>query len=628
MTRLVLGRMPRAVTGAVAGWLLAALPLLLLGYYRPLPAAPLCLAAAGLMGWLTVRRAADVAGPAWAAWATLAMVAGFLVLAWGWSGEHVILRRDAGSYALHAQWLAAHGSLPIPGTTDVFGPDVRFSSPGFYPDGDAVVPQFLAGAPLLLAVGGWLGGLSGILHADAVVGAAAVLAVAGLTARVAGARAAPFAALVTGLCYPVLHAARSPYSEPLALLLLFGGLAVLADRRAPLLGGLLVGLAALARVDAPADLLLLMPYAVLVPSGVRVGVGLAVGVGVGLLDGLVLTRPYLTSVRRELLAIAVAAVVLSLAALALRRRQRPAWLPTVAAGSVAAVAALLWVRPLLQTVRRPNTASGTIGVLQVRQGLTRDPLRTYDEQSLHWVAWWLGLPLLVLAVVGLVLLVLRRVARAPDRFEVAPFLLVLGAAALVVLYRPSITPDHPWADRRLVPVVLPGLAVCAAYALGRLRRPLAVGLGAASLVPLVVATGPLLTNATERGELTVLERLCDRLPPNAAVAVSGGRATNEWPQAIRGECEVPTAVVPGDLLPRSLPRICTAVRASGQQLVAVAENPTSLRAAGLQPSLVASITPREDARLLTRRPTDTVPLRVEIWAAPGLPSCYVRGISH
>jgi hypothetical protein len=29
------------------------------------------------------------------------------------------------------------------------------------------------------------------------------------------------------------------------------------------------------------------------------------------------------------------------------------------------------------------------------------------------------------------------------------------AATALILYRPAITPDHPWADRRLVPVVLP-----------------------------------------------------------------------------------------------------------------------------------------------------------------------------
>ena len=41
-------------------------------------------------------------------------------------------------------------------------------------------------------------------------------------------------------------------------------------------------------------------------------------------------------------------------------------------------------------------------------------------------------------------------------------------------YRPGITPDQPWASRRLVPVVLPGFILLAvwtvAWSCGKIRR--------------------------------------------------------------------------------------------------------------------------------------------------------------
>lgn len=643
---LLLGYAPLTLPALAAGWLLAGLPLLLAGVYRPLPATLLGVPVAAAFGWLVLRRCPRLDGPAWAGWLTLAVVAAFVVLAWGWSSEHVVLRRDAGSYGLYAQWLTGSGRLPIPADAAVFGPgsgtaggSISFASPGFYGAGGSVVPQFMPGAPMLLAVAGWLGGLGGILHADALLGGAALLAVAGLTARVAGPRWAPFATLGTGLAYPVLHAARSPYSEPLALLLLFGGLALLAERRLDLLGGLLAGLATVARVDAPADLLLLVPYAVL--AAPLAGAGLALGVGVGLGAGVVLSRPYVGSLGSELLQIAAGAVLL--AGLALAARRRPGWgrnvrrlLPGLAAGAVLAAVGLLAVRPLVQTVRRPNTASGMIGALQQRQGLARDPTRTYDEHSLHWVAWWLGWPVVILAVAGLAVLVRQRLRGLPARshgagYDPAPLLLVVCGAALIVLWKPSITPDHPWADRRLVPVVLPGLVVCAACLLARLpgwltdlapralpgrRAGQGVGLlGALVLVPVGLATAPLIGTATERGEVAAVRQLCARLGPQAAVVVTGSRGRNELPQAVRGICGVPVAVVDEQQLVAVLPGIRTAVGPSGHRLAVVAMSPDVLRAAGLAPVRVVTLATREDARRLRTRPRADVPLGVEFWVA-------------
>jgi hypothetical protein len=630
---LVLGYAPLAFAALAAGWLLAGLPLLLLGAYRPLPATLLGTPAAMALGWCVLRRCQRLDGPAWAGWLTLGVVVAFAVLAWGWSSQQVILRRDAGSYGLYAQWLAGSGRLPIPARSDVFGPGVSYASPGFYGDGGSVIPQFLPGTPMLLAAAGWLGGLAGTLHANALLGAAALLAVAGLAARLAGPRVAPFVAVGTGLAYPVLHAARSPYSEPLALLLVFGGLALLAERRADLLGGLLAGLATVVRIDASADLLLLVPYAVLVAP--LAGAGLGLGVGCGLLAGLVLSRPYVGSVGGELVMTAAAAVLLTGLSIAVRQRWRSGrWahrMPVLAAGAVVGAAVVFAVRPLLQTVRRPNAAAGMIGALQQRQGLARDPTRTYDERALQWVGWWLGWPLLALAVAGLALAVCRRLnaprsGQPPAAYDPAPFLMVLSAASLIVLWKPSITPDHPWADRRLVPVVLPGLVLCAGWLLaqlpgwlsGRLRRrapPTAVLLGTVLLAPIALATAPLLGTATEQGEVAAVSRLCAQLGRHAAVVVTGSRGHNELPQTVRGLCGLPVAVVGDAQLATTLPRVRGAMARSGRQLAVLAMTPAPLRAAGLAPVQVTALRTHEDDRLLVRRPKTDVPLTVDIWLA-------------
>src|SRR5205814_1763397 len=59
--------------------------------------------------------------------------------------------------------------------------------------------------------------------------ALATVAIAGLAARLVGPRWAPVAALLAACAWPVLRVSQTPYSEPLALVLLAGGLCLLTD---------------------------------------------------------------------------------------------------------------------------------------------------------------------------------------------------------------------------------------------------------------------------------------------------------------------------------------------------------------------------------------------------------------
>jgi hypothetical protein len=145
---------------ATAAWLLATFPLLLVDALRPIAAVPLFLVVAApllRLGWRT--RTTHGGGGRWPAVAVVLIAVGSGVANALLHSEHLVLRRDAGSYAQIGLWLAGHGALPIPAHLAAFGgpdPALDPSSPAFYPAGDALDPQFMSGLPLLLAGAVWL----------------------------------------------------------------------------------------------------------------------------------------------------------------------------------------------------------------------------------------------------------------------------------------------------------------------------------------------------------------------------------------------------------------------------------------------------------------------------------------
>src|SRR6185312_5878419 len=91
--------------------------------------------------------------------------------------------------------------------------------------------------------------------------------------------------------------------------------------------------------------------------------------------------------------------------------------------------------------------------------------------TLYWVIWYIGLPTVLLGAFGIGLLAhhcLRALLTWKDqpgawRNWALP-LVIICAGSAAVLWQPQIVPDQPWASRRLVVVVLPGLIVCALWA--------------------------------------------------------------------------------------------------------------------------------------------------------------------
>ncbi len=533
-----------------AAWLLPAFPLLLAGRLAARPmvfmfaplAAGLCYFAVRQLpaSWPSFRRANKQDKkpvPWWALAGTVAVAVAFAAWQVAERTEQIIYLRDPATYLQVGYWIAHHGSLPIPDSVTAFGgphPGLGFASSNYYPRGSGIVPQFMTGTPLVLAAGIWLGGVPAALVVTPLIGGCAVLSFGGLAGRLAGPGWAPAAAAVLALSLPEQYTSRGTFSEPLAQVLLFGGLCLLADsllaRRTQgktgwpgqdkvlaALAGLALGLTILVRVDGLSDILPAVPFlGVLLAArrrqAVPFGVALVIGVGYGLADGYLKSRPYLdleAPSLRPLALIAAAAAAATLAGIVvtrsgaarrtagrLRTTRAVRWLPAAAAIVIVLIFVGFAVRPLVQTVAGETdpTSIAYVAELQKLAGLAVNGRRQYYEDSLYWVIWYLGVPAVLLGAFGLAVLA-RRCARAvltwkdpgaAARVWALPLMIAIWVIVTVLL-RPAVAPDQPWASRRLVPFVLPALILGGIWAATWLKDQ-AAQLGRTRITSAVVAS--------------------------------------------------------------------------------------------------------------------------------------------
>ncbi|HWF40628.1 MAG TPA: hypothetical protein VN683_00965 [Acidothermaceae bacterium] len=694
--------LPAVVAGA---WVAGGLALLWFHIYGPATATILALAITVVIGRPVLRVAlasADRLGdvPWWALIAVLAVVVLAGGLAFAHSAEDVLVRRDPGSYAMSATWLSTHGTILMPAHPQLFGApnsDLVLASQGFYVQGSHIIPQFMTGAPVLLSIGGWIAGISGVLHANAFLGAFALLAFAGLATRLVGARFAPLAVLALAFVQPELDVMRATYSEPAGQLILLGGLAIVvdafiagelmpglwprlrrnstsdaavADALSPNLaanglfvGGLVLGLVFTVRVDAVADLFPLVPFVGWLAfhrilGWKRFAGGLLLGLAFGGFDCLFITYPYAEHVGTDLAKVGIGFVLLSaatgvamfIATMARRSEARQVGdtergpgvggrLPLLAAFGVFLVGVFFFLRPHLMTMRANPDSGGADYVEQVQRFLhmTVDPTRSYYEQATRWLSWYLGWGTLALALIGACWLAYEQVAG--HRRVWAPAYLVCFGSAVWVLFAPSITPDHPWADRRFVPVVLPGLVLFAliaivpvlqyiasrssrAWSADSSARPVLLGAlqGAVGALAVLIIVIPVWTGSrdviytkTEVGEPTLVHEVCSQLRPGDVVIAIGGRARTEWPGTLKVMCGVNAGYLDNDNDLTEMAQIYTQVHADGGRLMLLAESEGDKNAADFEAAWPAKPT----ASLITSEATHTLVTR------PGKPTEFL-----
>lgn len=436
--------------------------------------------------------------------------------------------------------------------------------------------------------------------------------------------------------------------------------------RAALVAGVLIGGTGLLRIDALREVILLLPVLVL---GMAVGarwvrpavVGLTTSLAVAAVAALTLSSEYVAAIAGSLLPLFVMGVIVGLGSfLPLEARRLGVRipgaaglvrrLPDIAGAAVLLIGAVLASRPLWLVVRQDPNDPGAryVAGMQARLGLPVDGGRTYAEQSVAWLSWYVGPVALVVALVVLAALVRRGVASATEGQVEAwvPALVVAAGSTLLTLIRPGITPDHPWADRRLL-IALVLVVVLVAVGLDRVvRRAVAadrawagglaaVGVGLLVVGPALAAVWPHRAGGVERGSLAAVERVCAELEPGDVVMAVDSRAANEWPQVVRGMCGVPTLSTEASLrrdptaLAAVVGQVSDAVADRGGRLVLLASDspaaadgeieprlPEALRALGVDGVLVADAVVREDEHVLVERPAGTDPLSVRVWLAP------------
>ncbi len=440
------------------------------------------------------------------------------------------------------------------------------------------------------------------------------------------------------------------------------------------LGGLALGMTSVVGFDGLLYILPAIPFVgILVVRRSRKAaplcIGLAIGAAYGLADGYLLARPFVDSLQPmpELIGLIAAwLLAMTVAGVELLRlpgfrdglrpvlARRPArWLPDLC--GVLAVAAIvgLAIRPYVQTVRGPATGAtaSLVASLQRLEHLPVDPGRLYAEDTLYWVIWYVGVPAVLLGGFGLALL-LRRCLRAlfawrdpsgAARVWGLP-LAVICCGSAAVLWQPETAPDQPWASRRLVPLVIPGLILCAIWASAWLRgraRSRGASTTAASivaafcvaalLVPTVATTfglglthsgrgGALRLTAdglalkrTSPGEDGAVTRLCSSLGPSASVVIVALPVAQQFTQVIRGMCGVPAASMAGQPT-AAVQTVLASIEHAGRRPVLLGARPSQLYPyGGGSPLRVLDLSTSQDPHTLTQPPTTLSPADYVIW---------------
>jgi len=605
---LLLGRLTVLPALVFLPFLLTSFLLLLAGYFKPIPVVVLWLALTAAFVPYVWRRVPSVTGaavwgtsgagkaqptPRWVLWSLAAVSVAFGIFQAIFHSQFIVVQLDAASYMQFANWISGHGTTLIPQDSQFFGghpASITYWSAAYYQVGNNIVPQFMAGLPMVLSLGFWAGGMRLALFWGPVLGALAVFTFGGLVARLVGPRWAPFAALAIGITIPMMYVSRNTYSEPLAMILLLGALSLWIDAQRTDRGeadagrwrsnwrthfrsashvlagvtGLLFGITLLVRIDGPADILFVIPYCGLLAvrrqrQVIPLVFGMLVGLAYGVVDAVFLTLPYLKTNKTSVVPMVGALVLVGLASMAavwwLRRRgnelrKPPGWKLTNA------VTALPFV---------------IIAVFAIYPYLNRNNWHAlqYAPLSLHWIYWYTGAATIALGTIAAAMIG-RRCIKGEAPVWVLP-LLVFGWTITEFLLRPAITPHQPYASRRLASAVLPGLILLAVWLsawlgrrsqvlhlvnvpnyLKRSPRVFVTGICALAifLPPMIGSFGLSLKGSdglalvrTYVGEIAAVNKICAGIPQGTSVLIVDHNMWWQWGQPIRGMCDVPVAGV-------------------------------------------------------------------------------------
>jgi hypothetical protein len=397
------------------------------------------------------------------------------------SAEYVIGGKDPGVYVAEGIQIAQRGTLvysdPVVAAVPAFARDLFYPSHqrhdyygvrfmGFFvkdPDRGTVVGQFPHLFPASIAIGYGIDGLTGARRTVGFWAMLGVLAVYFAAVPLAGRPVAAAAATLLALHVIQVWFARYPNAEIVMQALLFAAMLGFArshadgDRFFAAVTGVLLGLLLFLRIDAALGIIAaLIAVSLLVASGRGWRPGLLIALAaVSGLAALYLLGPmrayadrpilFLTLMRTwQQLALVLAAIgALTLLVVSSRLPLMRQWITTIAPITLAAAV-------LCETIYALYFRTPVHGVLA-----------DYDAYALRrFVDFYFTVPALFAAVAGFALLVRRRFWESPAIF------VTVAVFAFFVFYKTRIVPEHFWAARRYLPVILPGALVFACAAAG------------------------------------------------------------------------------------------------------------------------------------------------------------------
>jgi hypothetical protein len=466
----------------------------------------------------------------------IAAAAGLATVLWCWPPfETVLGASDSTMYVNAGIHLARSGSLFVRGTaasvlgeqtaTVIFA-SVRADGAGPFvrlPGGllaarvidDVMVPAFFPLLPVWTGVATLVGGHEAAPAVAPLAAGLAVWAVTLFVAETAGTTAAVAAALLLLANFAFWWFGRFTMPEPLACAFLWGGL-VMLRRRHYVSAGTMFGLASLARAET---LLFVIGATALWAVWTRPGRTRLVGLALGFVPLALLAVAGLVVLPNHHLAYLWNDLILG----ALR-----VGTDSSTGGALPAIGliGLLGGAGLLLALRSGSFSDRALRVLSVLAVALASGLylfaggRSDPSRSLLWLGAYCSWPVLVFAVAGT--WVLWR-----DGDETARLAIILsGMALLIFTINPRVAGFHPWAIRRFVPVVIPGLIVGAAVAVAavaeraRGRRALAAALTLAALVLLEVRPVLAVRDRTYyAGGFDVVETVAETMPTDAIAVV-------------------------------------------------------------------------------------------------------------
>ena len=499
------------------------------------------------------------------------------VLVWGgynifYTSQHILTNRDPGVYANAASWLAERTNLQIEVPDTLNGVSgVSIDSQGFEVARGKQDKMYTQGQHILPALLGSIGKFIGpkhLLHFNILFGMMALFAIYCFARLFMKPYWAIIGCAVMAVSLPMLYFSRDTYTEPLALAFTFGGLALIwiaqQNKRLLLwaLAGLTIGASVLTRIDGWLGLIgvaaFLVVYAIFVKKEDRrqrflhvlsFTIPASAMCLLAWLDLKLFSANYYTdhapAISLEItMLIGIVLVGIVGSVIVIKYPNILKWMNAKTIKWRALACALLVLLIGLFFVSRPIWMEGVtakqnlyVAGLQQFEHSIVEP-RSYSEITTNWVSWYIGPVLVCLGLIGLAYATYKSM-RDKDMVYLCGLFVIVGTS-IVYFIKPSIIPDQIWASRRMLPVIMPGVAIFGVYMLSIVadkikfhskifKNSVIVVVGLGLLIAPLTVSSPFIGNR-DTAQYALIPDLCENLPSNASVIwVGAGRLTMVQP---------------------------------------------------------------------------------------------------